>query len=133
LFSNREHFHIAGPLPVVVAHEASLTQCLSNLLSNAIKFVTPGTTPQVKIRSEDAGLEVRLWIEDNGIGIAPEEHERVFGIFERGASASAYEGTGIGLAIARKGVERMNGRLGLESAAGQGSRFWIQLKKAPES
>jgi signal transduction histidine kinase len=81
------------------------------------------------------GLEVcrqrvRLWIEDNGIGVAPEHHERIFGVFERLHRATDYPGTGIGLAIVRKAVERMGGRVGVESALGKGSRFWVELAAA---
>lgn len=70
---------------------------------------------------------MRLGIQDNGIGIAVEQQERIFNIFERLHGLDAYPGTGIGLAIVRKGVERMGGRVGVESQVGQGSRFWIEL------
>ena len=73
---------------------------------------------------------VRLWFEDNGIGIDPKDIHRIFGIFERVHPRHTYEGTGIGLAIVKKAVERMEGLVGVESAVGNGSRFWIQLKKA---
>ena len=121
---------IEGPLPPVLGNEALLTQCISNLLSNALKFVPPGTSPRVKIRAEALEGEVRVWFEDNGIGIAPENHSRIFRLFERIHPASHYEGTGIGLTIVRKAVERMGAHLGFESAPGKGSRFWIQLRKA---
>ncbi len=75
---------------------------------------------------------VRLWVEDNGIGIEPKHQERIFNVFERLHGAETYPGTGIGLAIVRKGVERMGGRVGVESQLGQGSRFWIELRKAPD-
>ena len=68
----------------------------------------------------------RLWFEDNGIGIEPESHDRIFGVFQR--LNPHYEGTGIGLAIVRKAAERMGGRAGVESQAGKGSRFWIELR-----
>ncbi|HXE58691.1 MAG TPA: ATP-binding protein, partial [Gemmatimonadales bacterium] len=68
-----------------------------------------------------------LWVADNGIGIEPRYHERIFGVFERLHGGERYPGTGVGLAIVKKGVERMRGRLGLESAPGQGSRFWLEL------
>jgi signal transduction histidine kinase len=86
----------------------------------------------VTVRAEDRDGRVRLWVEDNGIGIAPEHHERVFRVFERLHAAEEYPGTGIGLAIVRKGAERMGGRAGLESTPGQGSRFWIELSLAEE-
>ena len=74
---------------------------------------------------------VRLWVEDNGIGIAPQYHEKIFGLFERLPDARSVPGTGIGLALVRKGAERMGGRAGVESELGQGSRFWVDLP-APE-
>ncbi len=72
---------------------------------------------------------IRLWVEDNGIGIAPEHQKRIFRVFERLHGIESYPGTGIGLAIVQKGVDRMGGQAGLESQLGQGSRFWIQLRK----
>ena len=72
---------------------------------------------------------IRLWVEDNGIGIAPEHQKRIFRVFERLHGIEAYPGTGIGLAIVKKGVDRMGGQVGVESQLGQGSRFWIQLRK----
>lgn len=120
---------IEGRLPVVLGNEAFMTQCLSNLVGNAVKFQPPGGHPRVTIRSEPCdGDEVRLWVEDNGIGIAPENHRRIFGLFEQVNAPSEYEGTGVGLTIVRKAVERMGGRYGFESELGQGSRFWFQLK-----
>jgi PAS domain S-box-containing protein len=129
------NIQIEGALPSVLGHEGFLTQCISNLLSNAVKFVAPGVHPSVKIwADESAGAEsnsryIRLNFEDNGIGIAPENHQRIFRMFERIHSPVEYEGTGIGLTIARKAVERMGGRIGFESQPGRGSKFWIELKK----
>jgi len=120
---------IEGSLPAVLGNEALLTQCISNLLSNALKFVSPGTIPRVRIRAETADNQVRVWFEDNGIGIAPENHDRIFRMFERIHPTSQYEGTGIGLTIVRKAVERMGAQLGLQSDLGKGSKFWILLTK----
>ena len=72
---------------------------------------------------------IRLWVEDNGIGIAQEHQKRIFRVFERLHGIESYPGTGIGLAIVKKGVDRMGGQVGVESQVGQGSRFWIQLRK----
>ncbi len=118
---------IAGPLPEVMAHEPSLTQVMSNLLSNAVKFVPPGQRPKVRVGSERKPGRVRVWVEDNGIGIKPEYQGRLFGMFERVHPDKQYEGTGIGLAIVRKAIERMNGAVGVESDGISGSRFWIEL------
>jgi signal transduction histidine kinase len=118
------------PLPSVMAHEPSLGQVVSNLLVNAIKFVPTGETPRIKVRAENGGAHVRLWIEDNGIGIKPEHQHRLFGMFERMHADKKYEGTGIGLAIVRKGVERMGGTVGVESDGVTGSQFWLELVAA---
>ena len=124
---------MASPLPAVVGNRAALTQVFSNLLGNAVKFVAPGVRPRITIRSEPAQLStlfVRLYFEDNGIGIPAAEIPRLFQMFHRGHVPGEYEGTGMGLAIVRKAIERMGGRLGVESDVGKGSRFWIELKAA---
>lgn len=142
---------LEGVLPRVYGHEGFLTQCISNLVSNAVKFVAPGVMPRVRIWAEmrarsttqtpwpadrppaeqgpeGEGRMVRVWFEDNGIGIAAEDRRRVFQMFERINPASKFEGTGIGLTIVRKAIQRLGGQVGFESEAGQGSRFWIELK-----
>jgi PAS domain S-box-containing protein len=118
---------IRSPLLTIVGHEASLTQCIYNLLSNAIKFVPKGTKPHIQIWTEPFENFVRLWIEDNGIGIPAEAKDRMFLMFQRFHRSSEYEGTGIGLAIVRKAVERMGGKVGVESEPGNGSKFWLLL------
>ncbi|HET7790033.1 MAG TPA: HAMP domain-containing sensor histidine kinase [Gemmatimonadales bacterium] len=117
-------------LPSVTANPSTLAQVIDNLLSNAVKFVPPGRAPVVRVRAERRGELVRLWVEDNGIGIATEHQERIFRVFERLNPASEYPGTGVGLAIVRKGAERMGGHAGVESAPGRGSRFWVDLPLA---
>ena len=126
----KAEFHIQGKLPTVLGNEAFLTQCFSNLLANASKFVAAGTIPRIEIEAENREpAMVRVWIKDNGIGIAPENHKRIFRMFERINLAKEYDGTGIGLTIVRKSAERMGAEVGFESELGKGSRFWIQLKK----
>jgi signal transduction histidine kinase len=119
---------VDAPLLKALGHEASLSQVISNLLANAVKFVQPGRTPKVRVWTEARGPMVRINFQDNGIGIAPEHHAKIFQMFERLSAGSEYEGTGIGLAIVAKAVERMGGTVGLESEVGKGSTFWIELE-----
>jgi signal transduction histidine kinase len=104
-----------------------MRQILMNLMTNATKFVDAARAPRIRIRSHEQDGHVTLWIEDNGIGIAAEHQERIFRLFERLHGNNIYPGTGVGLALVRKGAERMNGEAGVESEPGQGSRFWVRL------
>jgi signal transduction histidine kinase len=119
----------SGPWPAVLAHEQTLAQVLFNLVSNALKFVTKDVPPVLRLRAEDQPGFIRVWVEDNGPGIAPGHQDQIFRLFTR-LDGEKYAGTGIGLAIVQKGVERMGGRVGVESPIGQGSRFWFKLQKA---
>ncbi|HYE32106.1 MAG TPA: PAS domain S-box protein [Methylomirabilota bacterium] len=121
---------IQSGIPPVIGNVGALTQTISNLLSNAIKFVAPGTAPQVRVYAEKKEKSVRIWFEDNGIGISEEGQKRIFRMFQRLNASKEFEGTGIGLTIVRKAVQRMGGAVGVESEAGRGSRFWIELKPA---
>jgi PAS domain S-box-containing protein len=116
---------IQTPLLPVLGHSGFVIQCLSNLLSNAVKFVPPGTKPHIRIFTERVDSRTRLSIRDNGIGIAPEHQGRVFGLFER--LSHHFEGTGIGLAIVQKAVQKMGGSVGVKSSPGEGSTFWIDF------
>ncbi|HEY9883732.1 MAG TPA: ATP-binding protein [Thermosynechococcaceae cyanobacterium] len=119
---------VAEPLPRVMGHYSTLVQVVANLLSNAAKFTVGESKPQIYLWAEAKQSQVRLWVEDNGIGIEPQYQQQIFGVFERLHARDAYPGTGIGLAIVRKGVERLGGRSGVESIPGQGSRFWVELQ-----
>jgi PAS domain S-box-containing protein len=121
------HVEVARPLPRVMAHAATLARVLTNLLSNALTFTKPGTRPSVRIVATQANGWVRFSVSDEGIGIAPEHLERIFRPFERLHGAETYPGTGFGLAIVRRAVERMGGRCGAESELGRGSTFWLEL------
>ncbi|AFZ12130.1 multi-sensor signal transduction histidine kinase [Crinalium epipsammum PCC 9333] len=132
----------------VLAHRTTLIQVLINLLMNAIKFVAPGVQPEIEIWAEERNLNlglqsqeeetskhqkwIRLWVKDNGIGIAKEHYDRIFQVFERLHGIETYAGTGIGLAIVRKGIERIGGRIGVESKVNEGSSFWIELPKVEQ-
>jgi signal transduction histidine kinase len=113
----------------VRAHPATLIQVLANLLHNALKFVPPGVAPVVHVSAERRDDRIRLWIADNGLGIPPEYHEKIFRVFER-LHGKTYAGTGVGLAIVRTGMRRMGGDVGLDSELGKGARFWIELPAA---
>jgi PAS domain S-box-containing protein len=142
---------------MVIGNESLLTQCFGNILDNAVKFVAPGVAPRVRVWAELVdGRElmdqpsppghapsrsgdqpsttnprsVRVWVEDNGIGIPKDAREKIFQMFHRMHAESEYPGTGIGLAIVRKAVQRMSGKMGLESEPGRGSKFWVELPTA---
>jgi len=114
-------------LPPVLGHYRTVQQAISNLIANAQKFVRPGERPELTISAEQVGSFVRLTVKDNGIGIAQEYQATIFDIFKRLHTSEEYPGTGVGLAIVKRGIERMNGRVGLESRLGEGSSFWIEL------
>jgi PAS domain S-box-containing protein len=113
----------------VCGHMQVLSQVMLNLLSNAVKFHPPGVAAKVRVWSETHGEVVRIQVQDNGIGIAPRHQERIWQVFERLHDRESYPGTGIGLAIVKRAVTRMNGRVGLESEAGTGSTFWVELPR----
>ncbi|WP_088893118.1 CHASE3 domain-containing protein [Leptolyngbya ohadii] len=125
---------IAEPLAIVQGNPIALAQVLTNLLTNAIKFVPPETQPQINLWTETMtnGM-IRLTVKDNGIGIASEDQARIFRVFERLHPAEIFPGSGIGLAIVQRAVERMGGRGGVVSQSGQGSQFWVELPIYPES
>ncbi|HET7225181.1 MAG TPA: PAS domain-containing sensor histidine kinase [Candidatus Eisenbacteria bacterium] len=127
--SARVALDIPDGTPRVVAHGPTLVQVVVNLLSNALKFVPHDTTPEVRLRSEPAGARVRLWVEDNGVGVAPQHHKRIFEMFE--TLDRRYPGTGLGLALVRRAVDRMGGEVGIESTGEGGSAFWIELPAEP--
>src|SRR5581483_11265907 len=124
---------VCSPLGTVFAHLPTFKQILTNLISNGVKFLSPDRPPELKIFTTRLPGFIRLWVQDNGIGIAREHHDKIFGLFQRLHDSQAYPGTGIGLALVRKGAERMGGRVGVESEPGQGSRFWVDLPTGPLS
>jgi PAS domain S-box-containing protein len=123
--------NIPQPLPVVNADLLQMRQLVQNLIANGIKYQKKGNIPEITITSKPAanGM-VRIEITDNGIGIAPEYHNSIFGMFKRLHRQSEYEGSGIGLAVCKKIVQRHNGQIGIESQAGKGSTFWFTVAAA---
>jgi len=120
---------VREPLLYMLGNQTILIQIVFNLLSNAIKFVPADVKPSIEIWSESKANSVRLYILDNGIGIAPQYQQRIFKVFERLHGSESYPGTGIGLAIVKKGMERLGGKFGLESNRGHGSCFWIENQR----
>ncbi|HTL60477.1 MAG TPA: PAS domain S-box protein [Nitrospira sp.] len=118
-------------LPCVLGHKATLVQVFGNLFSNALKFVSPGVTPRLEVWAERREDRMRVSVRDNGIVIDSAHHGRIFSVFERLHGSETYPGTGIGLAIVKKGIERVGGRVGLESDPGHGSTFWVELRERP--
>ena len=149
---------VSVPLHPVLGHQGLLQHVFSNLIDNAVKFVPPDAAPHVSISTEvvhqgsastrsralvfsstdhhppaspqKPDEHVRIWVRDEGIGIAPQVHQKIFGIFERGVTSTAYEGTGMGLAIVARAMQRMGGSCGVESELGKGSSFWLELPAA---
>jgi PAS domain S-box-containing protein len=119
----------AGPLPTVAADETQMRQLLQNLIGNALKYKKPDVPPHVRIRGtkhEDSNAW-RIEISDNGIGFDPQYAERIFGIFERLHTRDRYEGTGVGLAVCRRIVERHGGNITAEGRPEDGATFTVIL------
>ena len=121
---------VEAGLPLAVGHRGTLVQIFSNLVSNALKFVAPGVAPIIRVSAERRDDRVRVFVTDNGIGIEPEHQARIFRVFERLHGSEAYPGTGIGLAIVKRGAERLGGSVGVEAVPHQGSCFWVELRAA---
>ena len=116
----------AQSLPTVSADRAQLVQLFQNLIGNAIKFCK-GHAPRVRVEAHREARQWRFSVSDNGIGIAPEYRERIFGVFKRLHTQREFPGTGIGLAICKRIIQRHGGEMGVESAPGGGSVFWFTL------
>lgn len=121
---------VAPDLPTLPGDPAELQRLLDNLISNALKYRAPERAPEIDIGWRSEGEMIVFWVCDNGIGIAPDEHDRAFAMFQRLVPASAYEGTGIGLAVCRKIVEHHRGRIWIESSPGEGTCFLVALPAA---
>jgi PAS domain S-box-containing protein len=118
---------IFDPLPMVAIHRVHLQQIFQNLIGNAIKFRRADQPPIVKVKADQENANWLFCVADNGIGIAPEYQERIFGLFHRLHSAEQYSGAGIGLALCHRIVELYGGRIWVESQPGQGSSFYFTL------
>ncbi|MEM7016313.1 MAG: ATP-binding protein [Pseudomonadota bacterium] len=118
-----------GSLPTLIGYEQELERLFQNLIKNALKFQPPSAKPSIEITSEQCEEGWQFSVKDNGIGIAPEFHQKIFAIFQRLHTRDKYEGTGIGLSQCRKIIELHNGRIWVESAPGQGCTFYFILPR----
>lgn len=116
-------------MPIITANKTLITELFQNLITNAIKYQHHGTVPRLEIGYKEEPLHHLFYIKDNGIGIIPEHYEKIFEVFQRLHSKSQYSGTGIGLALCKKIVEIHKGKIWVESAFGEGSTFYVTLKK----
>ncbi|MBI1949722.1 MAG: hypothetical protein HYS27_28805 [Deltaproteobacteria bacterium] len=123
---------VRGVLPTVMADRRQLAQLLQNLLANALKFHKKGVNPVVHVDAERRGDEWLVRVKDEGIGLASEHREKIFAIFQRLHSRDEYEGTGVGLAVCKKILERHGGKLWVESTPGEGATFCFTLQAVPE-
>jgi signal transduction histidine kinase len=141
LLDNAVKFVSAGQAPSITVRSELQAAAASTLLPSPspLPFQDPtAETPRAALQGNAAAkeaegkgnLQVRIYVEDKGIGIASEHHRQIFGVFERIQGALKFEGTGIGLAIVARAMQRMNGRCGVESSLGRGSQFWIALPAA---
>lgn len=126
----RGSVEVEGDLLPVEADRTLMERVVENLMANALKFVPDGKVPEVRIGSRRQERRVRFEIRDNGIGIASEDVPRAFRAFER-LDPGRFPGTGVGLAIVQKAVERMGGEVGVQSEPGGGSTFYVLLRGAP--
>jgi light-regulated signal transduction histidine kinase (bacteriophytochrome) len=116
-----------APLPSLHVDPTRLQQIFQNLIGNALKYRRPDIAPTIHIRVDREDGMWRFAVQDNGIGIAPEFHAQIFGLFKRLHARQRYPGTGIGLALCARIVEQYHGRIWVESQPGEGSTFYFTL------
>jgi len=120
-------------LPTISCDRERIYQVFQNLIVNAVKYSRESEPPEIEVGYEDEGESHRFYVKDNGIGIDPRDHKRIFEKFERLDETGDHEGTGLGLAIAQRIVESHGGRIWVESEKGNGATFYFTLPKQPQS
>lgn len=129
LIENAVKFVPAGTAPKIVIFSELVPEGSPNTRSRSLEFSSTESSSlgEARLRPSPSADHVRIWVQDEGIGIAREAHQKIFGIFERALTSDLYPGTGIGLAIVARAMQRMGGTCGVESELGKGSRFWLEL------
>ncbi len=117
------------PFAALLAWERGLAQALANLIDNAITYSREAEPPRLRIGGEESAAAWRLSVADNGVGFDMKYHDRIFGLFNRLVRADEYDGTGIGLAITKKVVEKQGGRVWAEATPGEGATFFVELPR----
>ena len=117
------------PFETLRGWEQGLTQALANVIDNAIKYSRDARPPRIHIQGEELANGYRIVVSDNGIGFDIKYHDRIFGLFNRLVRQEEFEGTGAGLAIAKKSLEKQGGKIWAESQPGAGATFFIELPK----
>jgi light-regulated signal transduction histidine kinase (bacteriophytochrome) len=120
------------PFATLRTWEHGLVHVLTNLIDNAMKYSRKASPPRIAIRAEELGHGWRLAVSDNGVGFDMKYHDRIFGLFNRLVREEEFEGTGAGLAIVKKVLDKQGGRVWAESAPGQGATFFVELPGATE-
>jgi light-regulated signal transduction histidine kinase (bacteriophytochrome) len=123
---------VCSPMPEVNTLKTPLKQVFSNLVSNALKYRRADTAPIIEITASETASHYQFLVKDNGIGVSPEYFEKIFIIFKRLHAKDEYNGTGIGLAIVKKNVELLGGRIWIESEPGEGSTFYFTIAKTSQ-
>ena len=116
-------------MPVIQSYMVPLRQVFQNLIGNSLKYQKPGNIPVINIRCKETAKHYQFSVKDNGIGIDQEYFDKIFIIFQRLHNKDEYAGTGMGLAVTKKIIENMGGRIWLESAEGIGSTFYFTILK----
>jgi two-component system sensor kinase FixL len=127
--ATKARFEPAPDLPMIVADRKRLAQAFENLIGNALKYTSDVTQPLIQVIWSDAGNDMHICVKDNGPGIEPQYHDKIFGLFQR--LDSSKEGTGVGLTIVSRIMQLHGGRVWVESVLGQGSEFWLAFPKVP--
>lgn len=131
----RDQIKTEGELPPALGHEPWMTEVFANLINNALKYTPDDRTPSVQVRGTRRGQVVRYEVCDNGIGIRPEDQQRIFEMFTRITDEDhhvAYKGLGIGLSIVKRVIQRQGGEVGVTSKVREGSTFWFTLPAVPD-